>query len=180
MYNWEYKNWPNFIYNEQVIGEFSLHFAELTGLVSGIFNALDNDKQQSELISLMISEALKTSAIEGEMLSIEDLMSSIRNRLGLNKPIKNIKDKRAENVAQLLLQVRENYSEKLTEKIIKKWHQTLFSGSMYINAGAYRKGKEPMQIVSGAYDNEKIHYQVLESKDANYQTKVEYWENGII
>lgn len=159
MYNWEHKNWPTFIYNEQVIDTFALHFAELTGVVSGMFNTLDNTKQQNELIDLMISEALKTSAIEGEMLSREDLMSSIRNRLGLNSTFKNIKDKRSENIILLMLQVRENYQERLTEKTIKGWHQTLFNGSRYINAGVYRQGNEPMQIISGAMGKEIIHYE---------------------
>lgn len=33
-------------------------------------------------IELMVVEAIKTSAIEGELLSREDVMSSIRNNLG--------------------------------------------------------------------------------------------------
>lgn len=171
MYNWEHENWANFIYNEQVISNFALHFSELTGVVSGIFNTLDKTKQQNELIGLMISEAHKTSAIEGEMLSREDLMSSIRNRLGLNTTIKNIKDKRAENMALLMLQVRENYNEKLSEKNIKNWHQTLFNGSKYISAGAYRKDKEAMQIVSGAIGKEIVHYEAPSSETVPQEMK---------
>lgn len=159
MYNWELNDWPDFIYNEHVIDEWVLKFSELTGRISGVFSGMDNTNQQNELIGLMISEAQKTSEIEGEMLSREDLMSSIRNHLALNAKLKNVKDKRAENIVLLMLEVRKNYNKKLSEKMLKNWHQMLFKGSKYINAGLYRKGGEPMQIVSGRYGNEKVHYE---------------------
>lgn len=171
MYNWEHKNWAEFTYNKQVIDKFALKFAELTGVVSGVFNTLDTTKQQNELIALMISEAMKTSAIEGEMLSREDLMSSVRNKLGLNLTHKNIKDKRAENVILLMLEVRKNYKEKLSEKTLKNWHKLLFDGSKYVNAGIYRKGTEPMQIISGRYGSEKVHYQAPPSERVPQEMK---------
>lgn len=171
MYNWQHKKWADFIYNEQVVSEFAMQFAELAGVASGIFYTLDSTGQQNEIIGLIISEALKTSAIEGEMLSREDLMFSIRNRLGLNVNIKNVKDKRAENVALLMLQVRVNYAEKLSEKTLKSWHKTLFNDSKYINAGKYRKGDEPMQIVSGAVGREIVHYEAPPSDKVPQEIK---------
>lgn len=159
MYNWQHKDWAEFVYDEQVVSKFALQFAELSGVAMGVFNTLDSAKQQDEIIGLIISEALKTSAIEGEMLSREDLISSIRNRLGLNDTLMHVKDKRAENVALLMLKVRENYSDKLSEQTIKEWHGALFSNSKYVNAGEYRKGAEPMQIVSGSFGREVVHYE---------------------
>lgn len=171
MYNWQHKNWAEFVYNEQVVSEYALQFAELSGVAMGVFNTLDSAKQQDEIIGLIISEALKTSAIEGEMLSREDLMSSIRNRLGLNETLIHVKDKRAENVALLMLKVRENYADKLSEQTIKEWHQALFSNSKYVNAGEYRKGVEPMQIVSGAFGREVVHYEAPPSDSVPVEMK---------
>jgi Fic family protein len=179
MYNWELENWAKFIYNENVIDKHTLKFAELSGEVFGVFKTLDDKKQQTEIIGLMISEAIKTSEIEGEMLSREDVMSSIHNRLGLNSKIKNVKDKRAENVALLMLQVRENYREKLTEKMLKNWHALLFADSKHVSVGAYRKGKEPMQIVSGSYGKEKVHYEAPPSERVPQEMKnFVRWYNG--
>jgi Fic family protein len=93
------------------------------------------------------------------MLSREDVRSSFLKKIGLNSTIKNIKDKRAENIAILMLEVRNNFQEKLTEKMLKNWHAMLFYGSKYINAGMYRKGEEAMQIVSDALGKEKVHYE---------------------
>lgn len=171
MYNWEHENWANFLYNEDVISGFAMQFAKLTGMALGVFNTLDSNKQQNEIIGLMISEALKTSAIEGEMLSREDLMSSIRMHLGLYLTVKNVKNKRAENIALLMIEVRNNFAEKLSEKTIKEWHKILFSGSKYINAGKYRKGTEAMQIISGTYGREIVHYQAPPSERVPQEMK---------
>ena len=171
MYNWQHKDWASFIYNEQFISHFALQFAELMGKAQGIFDTLNNSKQQVELIKLMSDEALKTSAIEGEKFSHDDLISSIRNRLGLNATPIPIKDKRAENIVLLMLQVRENPHKKLTEQMIRNWHQTLFNGSKYINAGVYRKGKESMEIVSGAVGKEIVHYEAPPSETVPQEMK---------
>ncbi|MDR0231232.1 MAG: DUF4172 domain-containing protein [Dysgonamonadaceae bacterium] len=159
MYNWQHEEWANFSYNENVIDEFAQKFAENIGEVNGMQKSFDLQKQQENLIRIIISEAQKTSEIEGEMISRQDLMSSIRKKLGLTVGKEHIKDKRAENVALLMLQVRDDFQTKLSEKTIKNWHLILLSGSKYINAGKYRKDNEPMQIISGSLGKEIVHYE---------------------
>jgi len=150
MYNWQTEKWPEFIYNEEIISNNALTFAELSGEIFGVFKTFNSAKQQNEILDIMISEAVKTSEIEGEMLSREDVRSSFLKKLGLTSTIKNIKDKRAENIAFLMWEVKNNFQEKLTEKMVKSWHAILFNHSKYVNAGMYRKGEEAMRIVSGA------------------------------
>ena len=171
MYNWQTEKWAQFIYNEEVINNNALKFAELSGEIFGVFKTFNSAKQQNEILDIMISEAIKTSEIEGEMLSREDVRSSFLKKLGLTSTIKNIKDKRAENIALLMLEVRNNFQEKLTEKMIKKWHAILFNNSKYIYAGSYRKGKEAMQIVSGVWGKEKVHYEAPPSAKVPQEMK---------
>jgi Fic family protein len=171
MYNWQIIGWAEFIYNEEIITKKALILAELSGEIFGIFKTFNSAKQQNEILAIMISEAINTSEIEGDMLSREDVRSSFLKNLGLTTTIKNIRNKRAENVALLMLEVRNSYKEKLTEKLIKKWHGILFSNSKYINAGIYRKGKEPMQIVSGAIGREKVHFEAPPSEQVPLEMK---------
>ena len=159
MYNWQIEKWAEFIYNEEIISNNALKFAELSGEIFGMFKTFNSAKQQNEILDIMISEAIKTSEIEGEMLSREDVRSSFLKKMGFDSTIKNIKDQRAENIAFLMLEVRNNFQEKLTETMLKRWHSILFDKSKYINAGLYRKGDEAMQIVSGASGKEKVHYE---------------------
>jgi Fic family protein len=171
MYDWQHKNWPNFIYDEGIIGDYAIRFAELSGETVGILKIFNSSKKQSEILDMMISEAIKTSEIEGEMLSREDVRSSFLNRLGLTSTTKNIKDKRAENVALLMLEVRNSFQTKLSEKLIKGWHRILFANSKYINAGVYRKSEDPMQIISGAMGKEKVHFEAPPSSQVPQEMK---------
>ncbi|GHT39105.1 cell division protein Fic [Bacteroidia bacterium] len=171
MYNWQFEKWAKFVYNEDVINNNALKFAELSGEIFGVFKTFNSAKQQNEILDIMISEAIKTSAIEGEMLSREDVRSSFLKKLGLTTTIKNIKDRRAENVVLLMLDVRNNFQTKLSEKLIKQWHAMLFSNAKYINAGVYRSHEEPMQIISGAMGKEKVHFEAPPSKQVPQEMK---------
>ena len=171
MYNWQFEKWAEFVYNEAIISRNALRFAELSGEVFGVFKTFNSAKQQNEILDMMISEAIKTSEIEGEMLSREDVRSSFLKKLGLATTIKNIKDRRAENIALLMLEVHNNFQTKLSEKLIKTWHGILFSNTKYINAGVYRTGEEPMQIVSGAMGKEKVHFEAPPSSRVPQEMK---------
>jgi Fic family protein len=116
-------------------------------------------EQQEEMLYFLISEAEKTSEIEGEYISRQDLMSSIKNKLGINKMPEKVKDRRAKEVADLLVEVRGSYKKRLTETAIKNWHKLLFDCSKAIRAGNYRTGNVPMQVVSGAAGKEIVHYE---------------------
>ncbi len=52
--------------------------------MNGMVQSLPHYLQQGLLLQIMLSEAVKTSEIKGEYLSREDVLSSIRNNLGLN------------------------------------------------------------------------------------------------
>ena len=171
MYNWQFEKWAEFIYNENIISSNALRFAELSGEIFGIFKTFNSEKQQNEILDIMISEAIKTSEIEGEMLSREDVRSSFLKKLGLTTTIKNIKDRRAENIALLMLKIRNNFQTKLSEKLIKTWHGILFHNSRYINSGVYRTDEEPMQIVSGVMGKEKVHFEAPPSNQVPQEMK---------
>ena len=158
MYNWQLKKWPDFEYKSNAIDNIVIEFASETGEVKGIIDALPPNFKQDAVIQFMIDEAIKTSAIEGEYYSRQDVMSSIKNQLGIGDGT-NIRDKNARGIAELMVEVRENFSTPLTEQLIKGWHAMLFSRSRYILAGSYRTGVDPMVIISGRYGKKVIHYE---------------------
>lgn len=159
MYNWQLKNWPSFSYDRTVLTDLSRQFAVLFGELGGLVLGISEEEKERSVLKQMISEAMKTSEIEGEYMSREEVMSSIRNHLGLNVRKVKIKDKKAENIGRLMADMRLSFSKKLTEKQIKDWHNTLFSDIEIINSGTYRKGKLPMRVISGAYGKETVHFE---------------------
>ncbi|NAY92668.1 DUF4172 domain-containing protein [Muricauda sp. JGD-17] len=158
-YNWQQKDWPNFQYQTTSIEDMLFDFAQRTGRISGVLEGLSETEQTEAMINLMVSEAIKTSEIEGEYLSRNDVMSSIRRNLGLNPELPLTKDKRAEGVAELMLAVRNNFSKPLTSQILFDWHTMLLKGNTKIQIGQWRTHEEPMQIVSGGMSSEVVHFE---------------------
>ncbi|MEM7486992.1 MAG: Fic family protein [Bacteroidota bacterium] len=158
-YNWQQKDWPNFQYQTRDIEDKLFDFAQRTGRISGVLEGLSETEQTEAMINLMVSEAIKTSEIEGEYLSRNDVMSSIRRNLGLNPKLPLTKDKRAEGVAELMLSVRNDFSKQLTSQMLFDWHTTLMKGNTQVQIGQWRTHSAPMQIVSGAIGREKVYFE---------------------
>jgi len=158
-YNWQQKDWPNFQYKTDVVEDLLFDFAKRTGRISGVLHGFSESEQTEAMINLMVSEAIKTSEIEGEYLSRKDVMSSIRRNLGLNPELPASKDKRVEGITDLMLAIRKYFTTPLTEKMLFDWHTMLMKGSKGIEIGQWRSHEEPMQIVSGAIGREIVHFQ---------------------
>lgn len=166
-YNWELPDWPDFHYRLDTIEPVLYTFATEAGVIDGMLQALPAYVQQEALLEIILLEAIKTSEIEGEFLSRQDLMSSIRNNLGLNEKQEIILDRKAMGVGQLMVDVRKTYKEPLSCEKLWSWHKTLMSSYNAINKGVWRKGKEPMQVISGAMGKIKIHFQAPPSDQVN-------------
>lgn len=158
-YNWQQKDWPAFSYEPGQVEDALFAFVQEAGQVSGMFTAMPDDSQAEAILNMMVAEAIKTSEIEGEYLSRQDVVSSIRNNLGLNKKPEVIKDKKAQGAGELMVAVRNTFSEPLTEATLFTWHKILLKQSPGIAVGAWRTHSEPMQVISGAMGKEKIHFE---------------------
>ena len=159
IYNWQQSDWPEFRYKLQDVDDAILAFAEETGLISGMLNTMPEDMQMEAIIDTMVAEAIKTSEIEGEYLSRKDVMSSIRNNLGLETKPAIVKDKKAQGVGVLMVDVRNSYNESLSLEKLFNWHKMLMADTKNIAVGKLRTHKEPMQVVSGALGRETIHFE---------------------
>lgn len=162
-YNWQQKDWPKFQYKTDNFEDLLFDFAQRTGRISGVVDGFSESEQAEAMINLMVSEAIKTSEIEGEYLSRKDVMSSIRRNLGLNPELPISKDKRVEGVTELMLAIRKHFKAPLTEKMLFDWHTMLMKGSKGIEIGQWRSHDEPMQIVSGAIGREVDHFEASSS-----------------
>ncbi|HVX52855.1 MAG TPA: Fic family protein [Chitinophagaceae bacterium] len=158
-YNWQQKDWPDFKFETLEIEEELLAIAQEMGHVSGVLTALPDNVQTETLLNIMVSEAIKTSAIEGEFLSRPDVMSSIKNKLGLNAEKLPVHDKKAQGAGELMVAVRDSYEESLTEEMLFAWHKMLLRQSSRIAVGEWRSHPEPMQVVSGPIGKEKVHFE---------------------
>jgi len=170
MYNWQHKNWPEFKFESASIDKELLRFMLKAGELKGILSALTKDISTETIIQIMVTEAIKTSEIEGEIINRIDVMSSIRKNLGLHIS-QEPKDKNVIGLSLLLIDVRNTYKQPLTESKILEWHKLLMGNNKTIHAGQWRKGNAPMQVISGSASNPKIHYEAPPSKTLSKEMK---------
>lgn len=159
IYNWEQKDWPGFTYSLDKLEDELFSFSRKVGRVSGILDSLPESIQLETLVDIMLAEAIKTSEIEGEYPNRKDVLSSIRKNLGLHNSPEHIKDKKAEGLGELLIDVRNSYKEPLTSAKLFAWHRMLLQETKNIRVGKWRNHPEPMQVISGAIGKEKVHYE---------------------
>lgn len=165
-YNWQLPDWPHFQYDLAGIHETLLLIAEKAGLISGKLSHLSDTLQTEALIDLLVEEAIKTSKIEGERLQASDVRSSIKNKLGLNDKKVPVHDKRAQGIAELMLDARKTFKQALMEEKLFDWHLLLMSGSINpsLRVGYWRTDENPMQIISGHHGRWSVHYEAPPAK----------------
>lgn len=164
-YNWQQSDWRTFTFSLKDMEDILYVFVEKAGHLKGLLQAMPKNSQEETLIEILVSEALKTSEIENEYLSREDVTSSIRHNLGLFEPDKEVKDVRAKGVGKLMTEVRLTYDKPLSEQILKEWHSYLFTTQTHINVGNWRSHTKPMQVVSGRLDKPTVHFEAPPSTE---------------
>jgi Fic family protein len=177
-YNWQQNDWPHFKFSLDSVEDELLSFSEKVGRVSGILEALPEETKQDIIVDIILTEAIKTSEIEGEYPSRKDVLSSIRKNLGLHYSPEHIKDKSAAGLGELMIDVRKTFKEPLTEEKLFAWHKMLLRENKSIEVGQWRTHTEPMQVISGAMGKEKVHYEAPpSSKVPGEMKKFIHWFN---
>jgi Fic family protein len=158
-WNWQQEDWPNFRYDvPQLEGRESLFLKE-GGTVLGSLKHLGHQDKETLTIDLMSVEALKTSEIEGEHLNRESVQSSIRQQFGLH-PSKKKVALAEQGIAEMLVDLYRSFSEPLTHATLFSWHRMVMKGRHdLMDVGGYRTHEDPMQVVSGADYNPKVHFE---------------------
>lgn len=157
---WQQPDWPDFRYDNRALNDRELEFRLNSGRLAGSFDALPMASQEDATIDLMLSEAIKTSAIEGENLDRESVRSSLLSLIA-SDTLPDNSDQKAAGAAMLLVDVRKNWQIPLTYDLLGKWQSMAVPEQRHtlILRGAYRNDPSPMQIVSGPYGREKVHYE---------------------
>lgn len=159
IWNWQHKNWPQFIYNEGDFTEYEQQFREKSGIMHGSIQHISEANQALLKIDLMSDEAVKTSEIEGEILNRDSLQSSIRRQFGLQTDHRRI-EPAEQGIAELMVYLYQNYDAPLDESTICLWHKMLTNGRTDLtDIGKYRTHEDPMQVVSGAIGRSIVHFE---------------------
>jgi len=157
---WQHIDWPKFKYTENSFLERNNDFRANSERLMGRIEVLPEQYQQDAAIDLMLSEAIKTNAIEGEFLDRASVRSSLLS-LVISDSLPDTVDKKSAGAASLLVEMRRNWDSPLTHELLGRWQSMAVPELIYttITRGEYRNSPEPMQIISGPYGKEHVHYE---------------------
>lgn len=173
-YNWQLPDWTNFTFDINQLQGKLLQYSQGLGQIQGEIAHLSADERLNINLQIMVDEAMKTSEIEGELISRDDVVSSIKLHLGL-QPDRNLpKDARALGVAALMKRSRDTFAEPLSESTLFAWHDALLGyarDSSPLVIGTWRTHAEPMQIISGRHGKVKVHFEAPPSNQVPIEMK---------
>jgi len=163
IYIWQHPDWPNFQWNSDKLLAPLAHLNHLHGQLTGQMLMLGFEDKSKTQLKALADELLNSSEIEGITLNADSVRSSIARRLGIDTDGQFVENHYVEGLVSVMFDATTNPSIPLTDERLFSWHCALFptgrSGMYKITIGDWRKGKEPMQVVSGAFGHEKVHYE---------------------
>lgn len=177
MYIHELKDWPNFTWDSAKLSVLIADVRYSQGRLLGRMEQQGFNLREEATLHTLTEDVLKSSEIEGEKLDAELVRSSVARHLGLEFPGSLQQDRYIDGVVEVMLDATRNYNDTLTEDRLFSWHAALFptgkSGMYRITLGDWRTDVSgPMQVVSGAYGREKVHFQAPNSQRLKHEMKI--------
>jgi len=158
---WEHDEYPNFTYDIKKLTPLIEKVSQEQGYLIAMTKVMNQDNIDLTQLDALMSEAISTSAIEGEILNRDSVKASIKRKLGFEDVEFSQIDRDTDYLVEVLIDANSNYNNDLTKERLFGWHNALFpkgySGLSKINVATFR-GKETMEIVSGSAGKEKTYY----------------------
>ena len=164
IWNWQRDDWPHFRYDALALKTREERFLRGYKLILKERDGLDVADDANYTLELLNSESLGTSAIEGEHLNRDSLQSSLQRLFGLKAAtVAGAQRTERENelaIASLMNDLYRTYGEPLGDKMLWRWHRKLMGWRSDLrDIGRYRRGAEPMRVISGSVVRPKVHFE---------------------
>ncbi len=183
IYIHEKDNWTNFTWNEKLVSKKLAETRNLQGRLLGKMESLGFDLQNEAVLNTITLEIVKSSEIEGEILDLEQVRSSVARRLGIAIAGAIESERHIDGIVEMMLDATQRYDLPITKERLFGWHSSLFPtgwSNMYkIIVADWRKDTTgPMQVISGAMGKEKVHFEAPSSDriDSEIETLIHWIE----
>ena len=158
-WNWQQPDWPKFTWQERRLAQAEQQFLLGAGTLTGAVKHLNGDEREQITIEAISTEAVTTSEIEGEILDRASVQSSIRRQFGLQTDNRRV-GPAEQGIAEMMVDLYRSFSSPLSNEMLFAWHRMLVSGRRDLkDVGRYRTGGDPMQVISGAIYEPKVHFE---------------------
>jgi Fic family protein len=157
-------DWPRFHWDQEGLANQLAAVRHRQGRLIGRMEVLGFRLREEAVYNTLTQDVLKSSEIEGEILDINQVRSSLARRLGLDIGALAPIDRHVDGIVEMMLDATQKYQEPLSEDRLLGWHAALFptgrSGMNRIRVGAWRDDRSgPMQVVSGPIGKQRVHFE---------------------
>ncbi|QRR05699.1 Fic family protein [Burkholderia sp. MS455] len=161
---WEAADWPAWRFDLPALATSLADVSRAQGMLAGRLADIGLALRDEASLVALTEDVVKTSAIEGENLSVASVRSSIARRLGVDIGALAPVDRHVEGVVDMVLDATTHSATPVTESRLFGWHAALFptgySGMSRIAVGAWRTDASgPMQVVSGPIGRQRVHFE---------------------
>lgn len=163
-YIWQSTLWPKFDWH---IDRLTSRIAAVRldqGRLIGRVESLGFRTREATFLRALTDDVVKSSAIEGEQLDEQQVRSSLARRLGIDIDGFVTPNRSVEGIVHITLDATINCADPLTAERLFQWHAALFPTGRNewghkLRVGDWRDDSGGrMEIVSGAFGYEKVHY----------------------
>ncbi|MBO9354965.1 DUF4172 domain-containing protein [Bordetella petrii] len=163
-YIWQSPHWPDWRYDLAALADPLAVVSRAQGLLLGRLTDVGITLRDEASLAVLTEDVVQTSAIEGEMLNVASVRSSVARRLGVDIGALAPADRHVDGIVDMILDATSNATAPLSTERLFGWHAALFpagySGISAINVGHWRDDSTgPMQVVSGSIGREKVHFE---------------------
>lgn len=170
-WNWQQPDWPNFRWNSDRLAAAEQEFLIGGGMLAGTVKHLGGEEREELQVEAMSTEALTTSRIEGEILNRASVQSSIRQQLGLSTDQRRATPAE-KGIAEMMVSLYRSSLAAASQEMLSGWHRMVMAGRRdLVDIGRYRTSKEPMQVISGRFDNPKVHFEAPPSAQVSLEMR---------
>ena len=161
MYIHEFKNWPDFFWDQKDIADLLVQLRHQQGRLIGGMESIGFQLREETVLQTLTQDVVKSSEIEGEVLDQSLVRSSVARHLGMENAALDRIDRNIDGVVEMVLDATQKFDEPLTKERLLGWHASLFptgrSGFKKIRVGSWRK--DSVQVVSGRMGDEVVHFE---------------------
>lgn len=163
MYLWEHPDWPAFRWDAATLQPRLDAVRLAQGRLLGQSEAVLGEQEQAIEIDALVRNAIQTSEIEGEHLTVASVRSSVARRLGVERGgIPDRSTAQTDALAALLVEATRHPEQPLTRAMLCQWQVALFPEGPGVVSPARvgeLRGEQPMQVVSGRIDRPRVHFE---------------------
>ena len=157
-------HWPRFHWNWERVSPLLASVRHHQGLLLGRVDSLGSDTVQNLTVESLTASVVSSSRIEGEILDVDQVRSSVARQLGFGAAGLVSVDRNVDGVVEMMLDATERCREPLTVERIKNWHRALFPEGFNnmgpLTVGDWRDDASgPMRVVSGPIGRPTVHFE---------------------